>query len=363
MKQRQSREREILKSTRLLQPGEIDHLIDRRNLFTAPEPLWTEEVLLRCEAIFERMPSGRHIPDGWFCDLDKWVFLEYALRFRRVLLFGSNQPDQAQLSPVKLSDNLEGWNRMRYFAFATSTEAIYHAILDRARLDLLDCPVSCSISLPFGGVDDTVRRFYIGLDYRALPEGVWCPGTVYLYRADEFPDDYIDRPFWTDKPIRPIAHLDVKPTDWPMLGHVSGVDQVSQAKRQWDTYDGFPWRLDNDIHPHLWKRPLAEEVREYLDTEFATPIGLKELGKRVGASSFGVLRMFQAEFGVSPNEYLSNLRIRHAKHLLRQGLPIAEVAADCGFCDQTHLNRHFRQRVDLTPGQYLRAQDHPIPAA
>jgi transcriptional regulator GlxA family with amidase domain len=44
--------------------------------------------------------------------------------------------------------------------------------------------------------------------------------------------------------------------------------------------------------------------------------------------------------------------VRHAKSLLRAGLPIALVAAEAGFYDQAHLTRHFKRIVGLTPGRY-----------
>lgn len=360
MKLRQSREQGVLQRSRLLYPGEIDHLIDRNGLFEAPEPAWTQDILNQCEAIYERMPNDVAIPDQWFSDIEKWVFLEYVLHFRHILLVGSNEANVERLAPLRLSSNLDGWNRPRYFAFASSIEAIFHAVLDSSRLTSLDCPTQCTVSLPFTGINEQPKQFYIGLDYRALPEGLWRHGTVYLYRAFDFPGDYIDRPFWTEEPIRPLARLNVGPLDWPMLGHVSGIDLVSQTKRQWDTYAGFPWPNDQDIHPHLWKRPLATVIKEHLDAEFVAPIHLKDLAKFVGASPFGVLRLFQAVFGVSPYEYQAELRVQSAKRMLKEGAAIADVAAECGFCDQTHLNRHFRRRLGTTPGQFLRAQDNPI---
>ena len=45
-------------------------------------------------------------------------------------------------------------------------------------------------------------------------------------------------------------------------------------------------------------------------------------------------------------------RLRHARTLLRQGQPLAEVALASGFADQAHFQRQFKRRVAATPGQY-----------
>jgi len=56
-----------------------------------------------------------------------------------------------------------------------------------------------------------------------------------------------------------------------------------------------------------------------------------------------------------PHAYQTQLRVLRAKALLRAGQPAARVAASTGFFDQSHLSRHFRWLVKLTPGRY--AQD------
>ncbi|MEE3214079.1 MAG: helix-turn-helix domain-containing protein [Pseudomonadota bacterium] len=44
--------------------------------------------------------------------------------------------------------------------------------------------------------------------------------------------------------------------------------------------------------------------------------------------------------------------MREARDRLRQGQPIAQVASDCGFADQAHLQRTFKKLLATTPGHY-----------
>jgi AraC-like DNA-binding protein len=53
-----------------------------------------------------------------------------------------------------------------------------------------------------------------------------------------------------------------------------------------------------------------------------------------------------------PHAFQTQARIARAKTLLRQGRAISEVARLTGFADQSHLTRHFKRLVKLTPGEY-----------
>jgi len=360
--QRQTREQARLRDFRMLQPGEVDREIDTALLRVPPSPLWDAATVAACAAIYDRYvrpKTGLAIPERAFCDLPRWVFLEYAIRFAGTLLMGDNDPRQTHLRPVVLSQNVSGWNRPRLYAFASSTEAIFHAILDNDRLKVLDCATRSTVSLPLtdrSGGGGPVYGFYFGLDYRSLPQAPWRSGAVYLYDRAAFPEDFATVPFLTETPILPLAKLTVYPWDWPLLDQVCGVNVVAQTERQRETFIGYPWTDDPTIHPYHDRRSLTAQIRSYLDTHIADPADLVTLGRRFGISPFALLRQFRAQTGLSPYEYHLLLRICRAKQRLAAGLPIAQVAVETGFCDQTHLTRHFRALVGLTPGQYIRVQ-------
>ena len=52
--------------------------------------------------------------------------------------------------------------------------------------------------------------------------------------------------------------------------------------------------------------------------------------------------------------FVTQLRVVEARRLLAEGNPAAEVAHVVGFADQSHLVRHFRAALGVTPGQYAR---------
>ena len=106
----------------------------------------------------------------------------------------------------------------------------------------------------------------------------------------------------------------------------------------------------------------VRRARELIDDRYAESLTLSELAAAAGLSPFRLCRSFRRAVGFPPHEYLTCRRVERAKALLRSGLPPADVAAAVGFCDQSHLTRHFRRRVGVTPGQYRSKTRHAVSA-
>lgn len=85
-------------------------------------------------------------------------------------------------------------------------------------------------------------------------------------------------------------------------------------------------------------------------------ISLRELSLVAGLSPFHLTRSFRDRYGVPPHAFQVCLRLERARSLLRSGAPIAQVAIDCGFSDQSHLTKQFRRHFGFTPNQAVRAE-------
>jgi AraC-like DNA-binding protein len=102
-------------------------------------------------------------------------------------------------------------------------------------------------------------------------------------------------------------------------------------------------------------RPLAHRLRELLDQRLVEGIALDEAARLVHAHPAHLVRAFSGAFGIAPHQYLMSRRVDRARRLLLDGRPPGEVAAATGFYDQSHLTRHFRRLVGVTPGRYARS--------
>ncbi|MEO6085811.1 MAG: AraC family transcriptional regulator [Umezawaea sp.] len=115
------------------------------------------------------------------------------------------------------------------------------------------------------------------------------------------------------------------------------------------------------VPPRATGGQAVESAREILHERLAEPPSLAELAAEVGTGQFALLRAFRARHGLPPHAYLNQLRVRRACALLDLGTPVARAAVEVGFTDQSHLARHFRRIVGVSPGHYRRknVQDRP----
>jgi AraC family transcriptional regulator len=106
--------------------------------------------------------------------------------------------------------------------------------------------------------------------------------------------------------------------------------------------------------PGLGDRQFAA-VRELLAARLSEPLSLEELASATGLSVSQFARQFKARTGSPPHRYLVRLRVEQAARLLRAGtIPIAQVAAACGFSHQEHLTRVLRSHLGTTPAALRR---------
>jgi len=98
--------------------------------------------------------------------------------------------------------------------------------------------------------------------------------------------------------------------------------------------------------------PGVRAARDYIHAHWCDDFSVDELARGVGLSPFYLVRSFRSHIGMPPSAYRRSLRVEAARQLLQQGEPPSCVAAQCGFYDQAHLNRHFKRAIGVTPTRY-----------
>jgi AraC family transcriptional regulator len=92
-------------------------------------------------------------------------------------------------------------------------------------------------------------------------------------------------------------------------------------------------------------------VRDYIQAHLHERLTLDDLAASVGLSKFHFARQFRGSTGTAPHEFVMRQRLDRARLLLqRTSTPLPEVAATCGFADQSHMNRVVKKRLGATPG-------------
>ena len=101
------------------------------------------------------------------------------------------------------------------------------------------------------------------------------------------------------------------------------------------------------------KRPSF--FKEYLeDMGKHHSFSLENAASTFGINKYKFIRLFKQETGFTPNVYFINERIKQSKVLLKQGMPIRDVAFKTGFYDYSHFNRHFKSFTGVAPSIYQR---------
>ena len=95
------------------------------------------------------------------------------------------------------------------------------------------------------------------------------------------------------------------------------------------------------------------KIVRFIGDRLSEEIGLEEMANHINLSPFHFVREFKKSVGMTPYRYVIHQRIEKAKELLTQtDLAIADVALDCGFSNQSHLGRLFKQYTGITPKHY-----------
>jgi AraC-like DNA-binding protein len=105
----------------------------------------------------------------------------------------------------------------------------------------------------------------------------------------------------------------------------------------------------------------VQRARDFLYEHYEDRITLDSLAAMAGMGSFHFLRAFSRQFGLPPHSYQLRVRVARARELLLKRIPLNSV--DLGFSDQSHLIRHFKQAVGVTPGQYAQMVRRPFSGA
>jgi AraC family transcriptional regulator len=103
-------------------------------------------------------------------------------------------------------------------------------------------------------------------------------------------------------------------------------------------------------------RERLKRVHDYIETHLDDRLTLTDLAGVACLSPYHFSRSFKQAVGVGPQRYVMHRRVERAKALMRRShQPLALIAQEVGFADQSHLISIFRREIGVTPGQYRAA--------
>ena len=110
--------------------------------------------------------------------------------------------------------------------------------------------------------------------------------------------------------------------------------------------------------PEASRQPRAEVLHAWRLLEAGRGrIPIREVARKVGWSQRHLGERFREEFGQAPKTTAKVLRFQHSHELVAARMPLADVAAECGYADQSHLNRDWIDLAGTSPTRWLREDE------
>ena len=110
--------------------------------------------------------------------------------------------------------------------------------------------------------------------------------------------------------------------------------------------------LYDRLHDNRLRRAVLR-IEQHLSQPISTP----ELANMLNVSRRQLERIFREELGMSPSQFSRTLRLRYGYWLLREtNRSTADISIECGFTDNAHFSRRFRELFRCTPAQARRSR-------
>lgn len=96
-------------------------------------------------------------------------------------------------------------------------------------------------------------------------------------------------------------------------------------------------------------------IKEVLNDKWNEQLSLKDLSEITGVHSVTISKFFPKYFSCTFGEYMRRLKIEKSLHLIKtSSASLTETAQQCGFSDQSHFTRTFKQLTGLLPNRYAK---------
>lgn len=117
----------------------------------------------------------------------------------------------------------------------------------------------------------------------------------------------------------------------------------------------FEIQLDQILQAHYLPEYYYLQIRQsksFMEKYLSEKIELEKLASTAFMSRFHYARIFKSVYGLSPRQYLRDLRMNKAKELLKQGMGIAQVCFDVGYDSLPTFCNVFKKATGYSPKQY-----------
>ena len=114
--------------------------------------------------------------------------------------------------------------------------------------------------------------------------------------------------------------------------------------------------IENDTNG---RNIVEKEMVSYIQQNFTGKISLKEFGEQFHLSEKYISRYFKEHFHITLSQYITYLRLEHAKQLLQDtDMPVTEVALQSGYQNVSYFIRSFKKAYAVSPLKYRKSDEN-----
>ncbi|MBO5220244.1 MAG: helix-turn-helix domain-containing protein [Clostridia bacterium] len=122
----------------------------------------------------------------------------------------------------------------------------------------------------------------------------------------------------------------------------------------------------NDLRPLIpdavsSKSTYINDVCLFITEHRREPLLLDDIAKRFFVGRTTLTGAFRREMGMSVGEFITTVRVNHAKALLQENLTLADIAEQCGFSSVSYFIKVFIRHTGLSPTRYRAALEELPP--
>ncbi len=100
--------------------------------------------------------------------------------------------------------------------------------------------------------------------------------------------------------------------------------------------------------------PLVSQICQYVHWNVHEKFSIAKIAEEFHFSAGYISHKFKKETGLSVSDYITKAKIAEAKELLRNDMPLIQIAESLNFCTQSHFSKVFREETGMSPGEWKR---------
>ncbi len=115
-------------------------------------------------------------------------------------------------------------------------------------------------------------------------------------------------------------------------------------------------RIRNIVYSNEGQINTVIGMRNYIDTHYEVDINLDLLSRIQCVSKYHLLRLFKKYYGLTPRQYLIDIRIEKSKEQLKNGLSVTEACFAVGFESVSSFSTLFKTKTGKSPTEFQKEQ-------